>query len=154
MPTPSQRDLDSELALALREHGQRVTLPRLLVHRHVRRHGGHLTAEGLHSELSEELPSLSPATVYATLGLLEGLGLVRRVSTTGGAAVFDARVTEHHHMACRRCGRLEDVEASVDTEPARRRARRSGFSPEGAQVLITGLCADCAGRPCHPIRRC
>src|SRR5215208_7546489 len=110
--------LDRELSDALRARGQRVTLPRLLVHRLVRRRAGHLTAEELHSEL----PSLSPATVYATLDLLGELGVVRRVSTPGGAAVYDPRTDAHHHVICRSCGRIEDIDAAVDTGAAARAA--------------------------------
>src|SRR5438874_1243966 len=93
--------LDRELSDALRAHGQRVTLPRLLVHRHVRASDRHVTAEQLHQELARELPSLSLATIYATLEVLESLGLVRRVGTLAGATLYDSRTDAHHHAVCR-----------------------------------------------------
>src|SRR3954454_3911444 len=96
----SDAELDRELSEKLRARGHRVTLPRLLVHRHVRRRAGHVTAEQLHSELAAALPSLSPATVYATLDVLGELGLVRRVSTPHGTAVYDPRTEPHHHVIC------------------------------------------------------
>src|SRR4051794_18061039 len=80
-PTDADADLDSELIDALRERGQRVTMPRLLVHRLVRRSEGHLTPERLHARLAPAHPGLSPATIYSTLELLDELGFVRRVST-------------------------------------------------------------------------
>src|SRR3954454_20843573 len=110
--------LDAELTAALRARGHRVTLPRLLVHRHLRRREGHLTPEQLHSELSPLLPSLSPATIYGTLDLLDELGFVRRVSTPRGTTVYDPRVAPHHHVICRACGRSQDVDAAVDSAAA------------------------------------
>src|SRR4051794_13314609 len=140
----SDQVLDRELTGALRAGGHRVTAPRLLVHRHVRRRAAHLTAEQVHAELAPALPSLSPATVYATLDLLDELGFVRRLSTPRGATVFDPRSDPHHHAICRRCGRIQDVEASVDSGPAGAAAARAGFSVERGELLLSGLCADCA----------
>ena len=137
--------LDTQLSAALRERGHRVTLPRLLVHRHVRRRDGHVTPEQLYSELVPELPSLSPATIYGTLDLLEELGFVRRVSTPRGKTVYDPRVEHQHHVICRSCGRIQDVDASVDSAEAERLARAAGFDVEHGQLLLSGLCADCAG---------
>jgi Fe2+ or Zn2+ uptake regulation protein len=135
--------LDAELITALRARGHRVTLPRLLVHRHVRRAASHVTPERLHAELSPQLPSLSPATIYGTLDLLDELGLVRRVSTPRGGTVYDSRVDEHHHVICRSCGRIEDLDAPLDTAAVERAARRAGFRVDAGQLAINGLCAAC-----------
>src|SRR3954447_3520092 len=147
-PTPiSDATLDAELSAALRGRGHRVTLPRLLVHRHLRRRPGHVTAEQLHSELAPQLPSLSPGTIYGTLDLLDELGFVRRVSTPRGTTVYDPRVAEHHHVICRVCGRIEDIEAPVDSAAAERAARGAGFAVDHGQLLLTGLCTACANGP-------
>jgi Fe2+ or Zn2+ uptake regulation protein len=139
--------LDHELTTALRARGHRVTLPRLLVHRHLRRRPGHVTAEQLHSELAPQLPSLSPATIYGTLDLLDELGFVRRVSTPRGTTVYDPRVAQHHHVICSVCGRIEDIEAPVDSAAAERAARGAGFTVDHGQLQLTGLCAACANGP-------
>jgi Fe2+ or Zn2+ uptake regulation protein len=139
--------LDAELTAALRARGHRVTLPRLLVHRHLRRREGHLTPEQLHSELSPLLPSLSPATIYGTLDLLDELGFVRRVSTPRGGTVYDPRVAAHHHVICRGCGRIQDIEAPVDSTAAERAAQGAGFTVDHGQLQLTGLCAECANGP-------
>src|SRR5919206_302339 len=99
---------DQLLTEALRARGQRVTLPRLMVHRFVARAPQHVTADDIHAEL----PSLSFATIYSTLELLEELGLVRRVSTFGGSAVYDSRTEAHDHAICRICGQMFDLDAS------------------------------------------
>ena len=126
---------DEQFTSALRARGLRVTNPRLMVHRHVRAAEGHVTAD----EVGASLPGVSAGTVYAALELLEDMGLVRRVSTLGGTAVFDSRREPHHHAVCRRCGRMQDV----DGEPGRVHAP-AGFKTERAEVQLVGLCADCA----------
>jgi Fe2+ or Zn2+ uptake regulation protein len=137
-------DLDSRLVAALRERGLRVTLPRLLVHRHVRRGDDHFTPEQVHAELAALHPGLSPATIYSTLDLLDELGFVRRVSTPRGATVYDSRTAQHHHVICRSCGRIEDLDARVDTGAVERAARAAGFRVDHGQLALSGLCADCA----------
>jgi Fe2+ or Zn2+ uptake regulation protein len=138
-------ELDAQLSAALRARGHRVTAPRLLVHRHVRHSAGHLTAEQLHGELAPGLPSLSPATIYATLDLLDELGFVRRLSTPRGTTVYDPRTEPHHHVICRRCGRMEDLEAAVDAGPAEAAAAAAGFRVDHGELQLSGLCAACAG---------
>jgi Fur family peroxide stress response transcriptional regulator len=128
--------LDHKLTEALRERGQRVTLPRLMVHRYVAGAPQHVTAEHVHNEL----PSLSFGTIYSTLELLEELGLVRRVTTLEGTAVYDSQTDPHGHALCRRCGRLFDLEPGAVKTPA----APSGFRVEQAEVQLVGLCADCA----------
>jgi Fe2+ or Zn2+ uptake regulation protein len=153
MTTPiTDAGLDAELTAALRARGQRVTLPRLLVHRHLRRREGHVTPEQLHTELAPLLPSLSPATIYGTLDLLDDLGFVRRVATPRGGTVYDARVAPHHHVICRSCGRIQDIEAAVDGAAAERAARGAGFTVDHGQLQLTGLCADCANGPVEASR--
>ena len=127
--------VDQRLTDALRARGQRVTLPRLMVHRFVAGAPQHVTAEDVHAEL----PSLSFATIYSTLELLEQLGLVRRVSTLGGAAVYDSRMDSHDHAVCRVCGRMFDIAASERSAPS----APAGFQVEQAVVQLIGLCADC-----------
>lgn len=139
--------LDQELSAALRAGGHRVTLPRLLVHRHVRRAAGHLTPEQVHSDLAPQHPGLSPATIYGTLDLLEALGFVRRVSTPRGNTVYDPRVEPHHHVLCRRCGRIHDLEAPVDSSAAERAAGAAGFVVDHGMLQLTGLCPECANGP-------
>ena len=137
-------DLDAELVSALRERGQRVTMPRLVVHRLIRRGAGHVTPEQVHAALAPAHPGLSPATIYATLELLQDLEIVRRVSTPRGGTLYDGRPDEHHHIICRVCGRVEDVDAPVDTSAAERAAAAAGFAVDHGQVALTGICRECA----------
>jgi Fe2+ or Zn2+ uptake regulation protein len=135
---------DSELAELLRERGLRATSQRVVMHRLLRDRNRHLSAEELLSEASKRLPGVSLPTVYATLELFEDLGIVRRVNGGGGTLLWDTRSDAHHHMICRRCGRIEDMETPLDLERARRSASRSGFQPDRAEVVVNGLCSSCA----------
>ena len=137
---------DDELIAALRAHGHRVTHPRLVVYRHLRTHQGHFAAERVHRDLVAEHPSLSPATVYATLDLLADLGLVRRMSTLRGVALYDTRTDDHQHLLCHECGAITDLDARVATGGARAAAAERGFQVEHATLQLTGLCAACAAR--------
>jgi Fe2+ or Zn2+ uptake regulation protein len=132
------------LAAALRARGQRVTPQRLMVADVVATMDGHATAETIFRAVAERMPGVSLPTVYATLELLEDLGHVRRVATDRGAVVYDPRVDEHHHLACRRCGAIVDVAAPVEADALLAAARSAGFAPDRTEVVIRGLCAACA----------
>jgi Fe2+ or Zn2+ uptake regulation protein len=136
--------LETSLAAALRDRGQRVTPQRLMIARVVSDLDRHVTAEAVFAEVGERMPGVSLPTVYATLELLESIGLIHRVATERGAVIYDPRTDQHHHLACRRCGRIVDVEAPVEAGALLSAAREIGFAPDQAQVVVRGLCADCA----------
>ena len=138
----SWRGADDRVTEALRARGQRVTSQRLVIHRVLRELGRHASAEEVSAAVHDRLPGVSLPTVYATLDLFDRLGLVRRVRVGGGAALYDPG-GDHHHTVCDRCGRVEDLEAAVDLDRAVAAAGLTGFAPEGAQVVLTGLCGQC-----------
>jgi Fur family ferric uptake transcriptional regulator/Fur family peroxide stress response transcriptional regulator len=131
------------LSQVLRERGQRVTPQRLAIARTVRELDRHTTAEIVFGHVSEQMPGVSLPTVYATLDLLEELGLVRRVPTEAGTAVYDPRTEDHHHLVCRQCGDIMDVDAPVDRGELLDAARERGFAADDAQVVVRGVCANC-----------
>ena len=140
---PTEADAEERLVAALRERGQRVTSQRLVIGRLLRSLDRHVTAEEVLRMASAQLPGVSLPTVYATLDLLTELGEARRVSV-GGPVLYDPRVEDHAHVRCRSCGRVEDVDVEVDLAVALRAARAAGFAPEGAEVVVEGLCGECA----------
>jgi Fe2+ or Zn2+ uptake regulation protein len=144
MPDAHAHKLDAELTAALRARGHRVTPQRLLIHRTLRELDRHVSADEVSALVSERLPNVSLPTVYATLELFERFGIVNRVAAGPGPVLYDPRTDEHHHVVCRRCGSVEDVEAAVDTASLRRAARRAGFAADRAEVVLGGLCARCA----------
>ena len=135
---------DDALVSALHERGQRVTPQRLLIHRALRDLDRHVTAEEVRDAVSDRLPNASMPTVYAALEVLEDLGMVRRVPAAGGATLYDPRTDPHQHVRCRECGRVEDLDVSVDAGRALRAAKRRGFKPEEAELVVSGVCAGCA----------
>ena len=135
---------DSELTAALRERGQRVTSQRLILHRALRELDRHTTAEELLRAAGRRLPGMSLPTVYATLELFEELGVARRVEAGGGAVLWDPRAEEHQHFSCRACGRVTDLDATVRAAGAMEAARAAGHSPDRAELVVVGLCADCS----------
>ena len=104
----------------------------------------HVTAEAVFDEVSRRMPGVSLPTVYATLDLLEGVGLIDRVTTERGAVIYDPRTDEHHHLVCRRCAAIMDVDAPVAADALLDAARSAGFAPDHVQVVVRGLCSACA----------
>jgi Fe2+ or Zn2+ uptake regulation protein len=134
---------DERLAGALRGGGHRLTSQRLVLHRVLTELGRHASAEEIARASAERLPGLSLPTVYATLELFEGLGLVRRVDAGGPAALFDPRTEPHAHFACRACGAVLDLDAPVDATAVETAARAAGADPTGVDVVVRGRCAAC-----------
>jgi Fe2+ or Zn2+ uptake regulation protein len=121
----------------------RVTPQRVLVHRALTELDRHVTADELLDAVADRLPNVSLPTIYATLDLLEQLGMVRRVQRAG-TTLFDPRTDDHHHLVCVRCGSVQDIEADVDTGVLARLAARSGFQPARVEAVVHGVCAGCS----------
>jgi Fe2+ or Zn2+ uptake regulation protein len=139
----TQIDDQHDLVELLHSRGQRVTSQRLIIFRELRRRAQHATAEEIHRAVHRELPGVSVPTIYATLELFVELGLARRIDTPT-AALYDAGLEPHQHAVCRRCGRVQDVGGQINAGAFIGAARASGFQPQGAELIISGLCADCA----------
>src|SRR6185437_17170699 len=143
-PAPQNPTPPSDLVELLHRRGQRATPQRLVILRELRRRGRHATADEIRSAVRHELPGTSAPTVYAALELLVDLGLVRRIDAGDGAALYDARPEPHQHTVCRRCGRVDDLDGEIDATVLRRASARAGFSAQAVEVVVSGLCAECA----------
>lgn len=142
--TTADEVIDADLIERLRARGQRVTSQRLVINRMLRSRDQHVTAEEVLGAVTQTLPGTSLPTVYATLELFEQLGIVRRVNAGGGAVLFDSRTGEHHHLICSGCGVVQDLDASVQLDGVLAAARKAGFAPKRAALVVDGVCADCA----------
>lgn len=155
-PRAEMDALCASFARQCRERGVRVTAQRLAVYRALAEDQSHPTADAIHRRLRAPMPSLSPATVYRVLESLVEDGLLRRVSTTGGAQRFDANLTPHQHLICRICGRMTDVHTpalpAVPTSAVGRVAARARprFVVEDVDVRIVGRCETCPPGPSGP----
>jgi len=134
--------MSDNLTAALRQRGMRVTPQRVVVHRALQELDRHVTADELLDAVTERLPNVSLPTIYATLELLEELGMVRRVQRSG-TALFDPRTDTHHHLVCSGCGSVQDVASELDTEALERAARHQGFRRQRVEAVVHGLCRDC-----------
>jgi Fe2+ or Zn2+ uptake regulation protein len=143
-------DPDVAFTAALRRRGQRVTPQRVVIHQALRELDRHVTAEELLAAVASRLPNVSLPTVYATLELLEELGEVRRVASRGGTVLYDPRTAPHHHVVCRICGSVADLDAPLDPQGALAVALEGGFVPEHAALTISGVCAACSGAAQRP----
>jgi Fur family ferric uptake transcriptional regulator len=130
----------------LRATGLRVTRPRVAV-LDVLTQGGHLEVEEITRQVRQRLDSVSTQAVYDVLGALSRAGLARRIEPAGGAARFEARAGDnHHHVVCRSCGEVADVDCAVGSAPCLDPATAHGFEVDEAEVTFWGLCPRCQVR--------
>jgi Fe2+ or Zn2+ uptake regulation protein len=130
----------------LRAAGLRVTRPRLAV-LDVLRDGGHLEVDEIASRVRTRLDSVSTQAVYDVLGALSRAGLARRIEPAGSPALYEARVGDnHHHLVCRGCGVITDVDCVVGRAPCLDPNNANGFEVDEAEVTFWGLCPTCQAR--------
>jgi Fe2+ or Zn2+ uptake regulation protein len=128
----------------LHARGQRATPQRYAILRELRLRDHHATADEIGRSVRAQLPGTSVPTVYATLELLVELGLVRRIDTGIGPALYDGGTEPHQHMVCRRCGAVQDLPGELAAGGLLTAAGATGFAPDGAELVISGRCAQCA----------
>ena len=133
-------------AALLRERGIQVTAQRLAVLRAVAGNP-HITADGVADVVRAEIGAISLQAVYDALGVLVGEGLLRRIQPAGSPARFEDRVGDnHHHLICRVCGRVVDVDCAVGSAPCLEAAADHGYEIEEAEIAYWGRCPECADR--------
>ncbi|MBA2632067.1 MAG: transcriptional repressor [Chloroflexi bacterium] len=125
--------------------GERVTRQRLLVADALAAVGRRVTAQDLYDRLRRRDPRIGRATVFRTLEALVVAGVARRLEQDGHVYGYVAcRPEHHHHLACDRCGRVEEIEEAYITPVAERLAADRGFKVDDARLDFYGLCARCA----------
>ncbi|MEZ5211668.1 MULTISPECIES: Fur family transcriptional regulator [unclassified Gordonia (in: high G+C Gram-positive bacteria)] len=138
------------LTASIRQAGLRVTRPRLAVLQAVDAHP-HAVTEAILGEVREQLPEVSRQAVYDVLRALTDAGLLRRIQPTGHVARYETRIGDnHHHLVCRDCGDVRDVDCAVGDAPCLEAAQTHGYLIDEAEVVYWGLCPDCARRSSTP----
>ncbi len=128
----------------LRRHGLNVTAQRLAVLRAVSERP-HSTADDIDKVVRAEIGAISRQAVYDALGILTDKGLLRRIQPAGSSARYEDRVGDnHHHLICRTCNRMVDVDCAVGDTPCLTAADDSGYEVDEAEVIYWGRCPDCA----------
>ncbi|MGW4330726.1 Fur family transcriptional regulator [Nocardia sp. NPDC004573] len=136
----------SDFQQMLRGVSLRVTRPRVAVLSAVHDHP-HADTESIIRAVRSALPEVSHQTVYDSLNALTATGLVRRIQPSGSVARYESRVGDnHHHVVCRTCGVIADVDCAIGDAPCLTASDDSGFSIDEAEVIYWGLCPDCVAR--------
>ena len=122
----------------------RVTRPRLAVLHAVHLHP-HADTDSILTAVREDIPEVSHQAVYDSLNTLTTAGLVRRIQPRGTVARYESRVGDnHHHIVCRVCGTIADVDCAVGETPCLAAAEDHGFTIDEAEVIYWGTCPDCS----------
>jgi len=128
----------------LRGAGLRVTAARVALLETVR-DGDHLGVEAITSGVRDRIGHVSVPAVYDALHALTTAGLLRRIEPAGSPTRFEGRVSDnHHHVVCRSCGVVADVDCAVGAAPCLTASDDHGFSVDEAEVIYWGLCPDCS----------
>jgi Fe2+ or Zn2+ uptake regulation protein len=138
----------SDFEAQLRAVSLRVTRPRLAVLSALRDHP-HVDTETVIDLVRAEHPTVSHQTIYDVLRALTDTGLVRRIQPAGANARYESRVGDnHHHVVCRSCGAIADVDCAVGHTPCLTASDDHGYVIDQAEVVYWGTCPECAaGRP-------
>ena len=128
----------------LRGADLRVTRPRLAVLTAIHDHP-HADTHSLIDAVRDDLGEVSPQAVYDVLRALTDAGLLRRIEPAGSVARYESRVADnHHHVICRGCGAIADVDCAVGETPCLTASETHGFSIDEAEVIYWGRCPDCS----------
>jgi Fur family ferric uptake transcriptional regulator len=134
----------SDYADELRTADLRVTRPRLAVLEAVRTHP-HADTDTIFGAVRASLPEVSRQAVYDVLAALTTAALIRRIQPSGSVARYESRVGDnHHHVVCRSCGTIADVDCAVGEAPCLTASDPHGFLVDEAEVVYWGLCPDCS----------
>ena len=140
----------AELEGSLRQVALRVTRPRVAVLSAVHEHP-HADTESLIHVVRREFGDVSHQAVYDVLRALTEAGLVRRIQPSGSVARYEARVGDnHHHVVCRSCGAIADVDCAVGHAPCLTASDDADFAIDEAEVIYWGRCPTCSRRPTVP----
>lgn len=139
---PVMRTTD-EVEQLLRQHGVQVTAQRLAIMRALSERP-HATADDLADDVRAVIGTISRQAVYDTLGVLVDKHLIRRIQPAGSAARFEDRVGDnHHHLICRSCGSMFDIDCAVGSVPCLTADDDHGFEINEAEVIYWGRCPSC-----------
>jgi len=134
----NQTDVSEQLKAA----GLQVTAQRLAVYRAVESMP-HAIADEIHQTVKSELGVISRQAVYDALNAMAEHGIVRRIQPAGSAARYEHRVDNHHHLACRKCGNVIDIDCAIGEAPCLIAEQDHGYQIDEAEVTYWGICPDC-----------
>jgi Fur family transcriptional regulator, ferric uptake regulator len=138
---------------ALRKQGYRLTWQRRMILEVMRDHPDHMTADEIYAEVSREAPEINIATVYRTLQWLQGVGLLRKIDVADDRMHYEyAGYATHHHLVCRSCGTMIEIDHASFDDVRRAIFEQHGFEAEVDHLAIFGRCAECRAANPHPLK--
>jgi len=137
-------DQSRDIAGVLSKQGYRLTPQRLMILSAIENSDDHISAEEIYTQVIARYPNVNISTVYRTLELLERLGMVTRTDLGGGRVRYHpADKGHHHHLVCRECGAIIDLDESVLASLKDRLIREYGFIADLRHLAILGRCVNC-----------
>lgn len=135
---------NGELKEVISAQGLKPTTQRIAILDHLARNTTkHLTAEQIHSAMQRKTPMLSLTTVYNTLNSFVEAGLVTALTITGTEVRYEYTTVSHHHLLCRKCGKIIDIEIQC---PNARRKNINGYRVDEVHGYFKGICRDCMNK--------
>ena len=132
----------SDVSAVLKAAGMQVTAQRVAVYRAVHQ-TPHAIADEIAQTVREELGAISRQAVYDALNAMADQGILRRIQPAGSAARYEHRVDNHHHLACRQCGSVIDIDCAVGSAPCLIADDDHGYQIDEAEVIYWGICPGC-----------
>jgi len=142
MDTPQASQNPNDVSDALKAAGLQVTAQRLAVYRAVEAMP-HAMADEILQAVRSELGVISRQAVYDALNAMSEHALIRRIQPAGSAARYEHRVDNHHHLSCRTCGNVVDIDCAVGEAPCLTAEHDFGYKIDEAEVIYWGICPDC-----------
>lgn len=142
MTTSQKSDHSIDLSEALKKAGLQVTAQRLAVYSAVQE-SPHAMADEISDLVRAEIGVISRQAVYDALNVMSENGIIRRIQPAGSAARYEHRVDNHHHLVCRACGSLVDIDCAVGKAPCLVVDHDHGYQIDEAEVIYWGTCPDC-----------
>lgn len=137
-------DQPRDIATVLSKQGYRLTPQRLMILSAIENSNNHISAEEIYTQVVAKYPNVNISTVYRTLELLERLGMVTKTDLGGGRVRYHpAEKGHHHHLVCRECGAVIDLDESVLASLKDTLIREYGFIADLRHLAILGRCVNC-----------
>jgi Fur family ferric uptake transcriptional regulator len=146
MTSSSKSREHTSVAEALKSVGIQVTAQRMAVYRAVQE-SPHAIADELHDKVRSEIGAISRQAVYDALNVMSERGLIRRIQPAGSGARYEHRVDNHHHLVCRHCDSLVDIDCATGNAPCLQAEYDHGYLIDEAEVIYWGICPACQKLP-------
>ncbi len=121
----------------------RKSLQRDAILKVVKNTNSHPGAEWIYEQVKKEIPNISMGTIYRNLRLLANNGQIKDLSIPGTPNRFDGRTSNHHHLVCEKCGRIFDLDESLDRDMEDKIFQKTRFKVRVQYLKFIGLCSDC-----------